>query len=296
MILFPITATRKKSRLINELSEDERLFLNTRQLEGSKPPSDWSAFLSKMQQLDSIVEVCRKGWRNSALLSFALAIIFAIAGSETRILLIAGSLPAALVTIACLVCYLNARSKDIPNAFSDIAAPLATIIGEDVKDGAELHLKLSLSNAETKESLIHTEKLKPFPGKSVKRSVYLAPWFACQARLADGAQLSLTLTDTVRVDKIKKSNGRKTKFKTKRKIKRLVDVSIGWPKGLVELQESSQPKLKQSLKSDEKRDTLRIRKTFITTNDNYFESWTKTEEIYAVVFEAYQNANPRKAS
>ena len=135
-----------------------------------------------------------------------------------------------LLPVSALVWWLTRRA-DLGNQLREFLLPWLALMGDDVKRGRPLHLHLDLRGGTHKAKRVET--LPPYRKEGYLKVVetrFEDPWLVAEAVLADGARLRLRLTDHIRRLKLTKRTPRgKTKFKTKYKIRGLVDVHLKVP-------------------------------------------------------------------
>jgi len=115
----------------------------------------------------------------------------------------------------------------LPRAWALEVVPLVRVLAEDAKAGTPLELRVDLRGPHLPDKVVAAGRL-PDTGRGVRidQTVYLDRWLALGARLNDGTRVSLEITDRVRHRKIRKSNGRKVKWKEKEKVARRIDVEV----------------------------------------------------------------------
>lgn len=170
--------------------------------------------------------------------------------------------------IASGVAWLLTRRADLSNHLRLFIVPLVTLLGDDIKPGGTLHLKMDLRGGTVKDKL--TEKKEPYKRGRYHRiveSVFVDPWLTADTVLSDGSHLHMDLSDGLRQFKKTKRNARgKIKSKTKYKIKGLLDVQLKLPAGryhLGKLPQSNNRQLRLSSKPGDKWIALRARRVVL---------------------------------
>lgn len=114
-----------------------------------------------------------------------------------------------------------------PPAWTFEVAPLLRVLAEDAKAGAPLGLRADLRGSELPEKIVRAGRL-PDTGRRLRidETLYLDRWLTLDGRLDDGTRVSIEVTDRLRHRKIRRSSGGKTKWKTKEKRSRRIDVEV----------------------------------------------------------------------
>lgn len=217
------------------MNPQQRKLLLAKRVEGDYTPDAWLQLLDGPSRFDTHADRLR---RFSGILFF-LSLVPTIIGlldvldllsagrTDFRpLLLIGGGL---MATFGAL--WLVTRKMDLSNRLRRFLLPLISLLGDDLKKGRPLQLKVDLSRCMLKSK--KTGKRGPYdkhPYKNVVETFYQDPWLHWQAVLADGAHLQLDIQENVTVRRgTKKTPRGKHKIKIKKKAKNQVAVRLRLP-------------------------------------------------------------------
>lgn len=134
----------------------------------------------------------------------------------------ADDVPALLASFAT---HDESQRRRLPPPLVDVVVPVVRVLTVDLAPGAAIDLALDLRGPTIKEKTTPrfdvplTVEQQHRRVRKVSRKISTDTWLWAHARLRDKATLELTITDTVRDDKITKT-GASGKTKLKRKIRR----------------------------------------------------------------------------
>ncbi len=204
------------------LSEEQKRFLRRKQLEGDFSPAEWIELLGAPAAYDAHGDSLRRfsGWAAIVALPLAWFGIFA-----PPLGLLALSLPVVFFLLWWIT-----RRKDVIH-LREFVLPLVARVGDDVKNGRTLQMKLDLRGGEQKDKEVETKApYRKGAYHKIVETVYADPWLSLDTVLADGARLRLGVSDQLRKLRGTKRTARgKTKIKTKYKIKQTVDLWLKLP-------------------------------------------------------------------
>jgi len=205
------------------LSPQQKKLLKTKRIEGDYSPDYWLRLLDGLAAFDTGSDRLR----NISGILFFVALVPVGIGTAFLpllpfgLLLMAGSGALWLVT----------RRVDLRNHLRLFVMPLLNLLGDDIKRGRTLKMRLDLRGSTVKDKF--TEKLPTYKQGAyhkVVESHFEDPWLDWEAVLADGAHLQLHMHDSVRQLKRTKRTARgKTKTKTKIKLRSRIEVQIKLP-------------------------------------------------------------------
>lgn len=228
---------------LEKLSEKDKLFLTTKQIEDEKSADDWLNFFNRIKQFDQIGDKTRQknfglGCVAAILLVFGIFVSpilfsfsleagsFAFSGIVSfLIILIFLALLAA--TIFGFVRYKKLKKFDIQvEMLTDKVLPILLILQEEMKPNDLIKLRLDLRGFEIPEKLVSQSNDY---GSGMYRSIvdyyYRDPWIDGTATLGDGTRLIWHIQDLVK--HIKKVKWRKGKRKSKSKHRTFLNFQIG---------------------------------------------------------------------
>jgi hypothetical protein len=190
---------------------------------------------------------------------------------------------------------------DLANEFREVLAPFLAAISADVDPKARVGARLDLSGM-TKDKIISKKKIPPGRYRKIIETVYKDMWCDLAIAAADGSTLMLRIEDiSTSFDRhwTTQSRSGKTKFKHKRKWKKLVVISaavvpdgekLSWDREEVE-QLSDQEKLK--FREKPKGDTCKlVRKFKFSSTGNPPKSGVSTEQIIGMYMQLYSLLKP----
>ncbi len=205
------------------LNKQQKRLLKNKRLEGDYTPEAWIRLLGGLASYDTHGDRLRRFSGKAAIVMLVATFIgFFI----PPLLVISLSLLAVSGGI-----WLITRRADLSNHLRVFVLPLIALLGDDVKPGRTLHLRLDLRGGTIKDK--RTEKKEPYRKGAyhkIVETLYQDDWLSGDTVLSDGSRLQLQLSDSIRELKKTKRNARnKTKTKTKYKIKGLMDVQLKLP-------------------------------------------------------------------
>jgi hypothetical protein len=254
-----------QTRAYSQLSDEQKQLIKTKVLEGERTPDEWLSFFKQIVDFDAGVDSAKKtltiGCVGSGVLFVAGIFLTAIVGPIVLLLALAAGIVLGIIAF-------TGAKVDLPNNFRLFVFPLIAVLREEMEPGQALYLKLDLRGKTLKE------KLDPTPRRSTttkgKESFFKDDWIFGRAPLADGSRLDWNIVDYTRERKItKRSRSGKTKFKTKHKIKTLIDARLALkPEDYLpaSLQSSQDGREKVAFKQGEKRNTVRVRRLIVSTD------------------------------
>jgi hypothetical protein len=244
------------------LSPQQKQLIKAKRVEGDYSPRYWLRLLGGPARFDSGSDRLR---RRSGILAL-LSLVPVGIGLAFPPLLPVGLL---LLTGGGSV-WLITRRMDLSNRLRLFVLPLIDLLGDDVKNGRTLRLRLDLREAMSKDKL--TGRLPPYKRgvyHKVVESHYEDPWLDWQAVLADGAHLQLQVHDSVRHFKRTKRTPRgKIKTKTKTKVRTRFEARLKLPVEryrVRELADDSKLRLQVKARSGEKWLSLHARRQVLGT-------------------------------
>ncbi len=205
------------------LSKQQKRLLKTKRLEGEDTQQAWLSLFGGLARYDTHGDRLR---RLSGIGFFVLLVPAFFSMAYPPLMLISFPLLAASGII-----WLLTRRADLSNHLRLFVLPLITLLGDDMKPGSTLHLKLDLRGGLVKDK--RTEKKAPYKKgvyHKIVETLYLDPWLSGDMVLADGSRLQIHLSDAIReLKKTKRTARGKTKSKKKYKVKGLMDVHLKLP-------------------------------------------------------------------
>ncbi len=206
------------------LNKQQKRLLKSKRLEGDYTPEAWIRLLGGLASYDAHGDRLRRFSGKAAIVMLA-ATFFGILFPP--LLAISVSLLAVSGGI-----WLITRRADLSNHLRVFVFPLVALLGDDVKPGSTLHLRLDLRGGTIKDKL--RDKKEPYEKGAyhkIVETLYQDDWLSGDTVLSDGSRLQLRISDSIRELKKTKRNFRnKTKTKTKYKIKGLLDVQLKLPR------------------------------------------------------------------
>ena len=265
----------KERRLYNSLTPDQKRIIEEKQIEGDYTPGEWLALLRQLAEYDRYGDSVRKVISRTGKISIVAIIVTLFIGIvfETFFLFFI----ALIIGAAALVFYLLKKRSDLPNKLRRFAVPLISILREEMEPAEPLYLRMDFRSGTIKEK--ETAYLGPDETKAryrrpanvlkVKETHYTNAWMEGRARLTGGSILEWQIVDNTRQRNItKRGSSGKTKFKTKYKVKTLIDARLQLPRedyallpggaGLVRGE-------KVATRSGEKRNLIRVRRAIISS-------------------------------
>ena len=127
------------------------------------------------------------------------------------------------------------RKHPLPPRVRDVVVPLVRALSEDVEPDGIIGATIDLRGPEARGKLHPGRQLPAIaPVTRIEEQIAWDPWLVLRVGLRHGAQLDLNVTDTVRIQELRKrSRSGKTKFKTKRKANQRIAVTLKTAKGAV---------------------------------------------------------------
>ncbi|MCI0489058.1 MAG: hypothetical protein L0229_20900 [Blastocatellia bacterium] len=260
----------KERRLYNSLTPDQRRILEEKQIEGNYTPGEWLALLRQLAEYDRHGDAVRKVVKKMGCASGILVVATFIIGIvfETFFLFFI----ALIIGVVALVLYFVKKRSDLPNKLRRFALPLISILREEMEQGVPLYLRMDFRSGTIKEK--ETAYLGPDETKAryrrpsnvlkVKETHYTNAWMEGRARLTGGSILEWQIVDNTRQRKItKKGSSGKTKFKTKYKVKTIIDARLGLPRedyALMPGGPTAHQGEKVATRTGEKRNLIRVRR------------------------------------
>lgn len=265
----------KERRLYNSLTPDQKRIIAEKQIEGNYTPGEWLALLRQLAEYDRHGDAVRKVVKKIGCISGIMIFVTFIIGAMLGLffLFFIALIPAAAV----LVLYIRKKRSDLPNKLRRFAVPLISILREEMEPGEPLHLRMDFRSGTIKEK--ETAYLGPGETKAryrhasnvmkIKETHYVNAWMEGRAQLAGGEILEWQITDNTRQRNItKRGSSGKTKFKTKYKVKTIIDARLQLPRSDYAIMSggpSSNRGEKIATRSGEKRNLIRVRRAIISS-------------------------------
>lgn len=224
--------------LHKQLSEEQKIFVKTRKLEGTHKIKHWVELLDRVAHLDEVVdEKAAKSWPPAAYLliisgigALVLSIILYNTGVTKEgndalhwflIFLGIASLIGAIVQVS--VYSKLVESINMPNNFRLYSMPLLHILSGEAGENARLSLSL---NFDAPLKGIYKTK-----GPRSDADYFEVCWLKAKTTFADGTVVELELADLTRRIVTSRYNARgKLKVKTKYKVTHKMSVELAVPK------------------------------------------------------------------
>jgi hypothetical protein len=219
------------------LNPQQKRLLKAKRVEGDYSPDYWLRLLERLADFDAGTD--RLQWFSGiAFWVFFVPVVIGVVFTANLYndMYDLGIMPLLLLIGILLmagsgVIWLVTRRVDLSNHLRGGVMPLLALLGEDVKVGRTLRMKVDMRGSIVKDKL--TQQLPAYAKGAyhkIVESLYEDPWLEWEAVLADGAHLHLTLHDSVRSLKRTKRNARgKTKVKTKNKLKSRLEARLKLP-------------------------------------------------------------------
>jgi hypothetical protein len=219
------------------LSPQQRRLLKAKRIEGDYSPDYWLRLLDRLAEFDTDTDRLQTFagiafWALFVPVIIATVVTVNIYDPSDGLGILPLLLALGVILMAASgVLWLVTRRVDLSNHLRGAVMPLLALLGEDVKAGRTLRMKLDMRGSIVKDKF--TEKLPAYAKGAyhkIVESLYEDPWLEWEAALADGSHLQLWMQDSVRSMKRTKRTARgKTKIKTKNKVKTRLEVRLKLP-------------------------------------------------------------------
>ena len=296
---------------LNSLSDEDKNFLKTQQVDSVKSAQDWIEFFNNCLDFDKTGDKERKknGW---------LAIISAVPalGSGFIVLSLIGNFSTksgfltffisvfliCLVTVFLAVFFGDRYGKLSPynlvcnEMIRQQVLPILMLLRADSKSSQPIKLRLDLRGFSTADKLVDSDPTyQNSSGYNVTVSRYKDNWMNGETMLTDGTQIVWNALDFYKQTvKIKYKRKGKTKTKKKHKGNGLISMQIGMDRDIYTLP----PRLKDKTESDKittkkegKHDWMEIRQ-----KTDYGEGCFHIKNFADAIAKAYTRATPVKGA
>jgi hypothetical protein len=275
------------------LTAEQKQLLRTKQVEGTRTPSDWLALLTPLGTYDQSADKLRKLGCTAGIVSGILIFVslFLLAPiPPLGVLLLVGSLA---VLVPALIIYQTTSKLDLATDLHKFVLPLLAVLREDVAPGQHVRLALDMRGSTVKEKQVRQSE--PYAAGAYHRVVatfYQDLWLNGEAPLADGSRLSWRLVDRVRkLEKTKRNARGKTKTKTRHKQKTHMVVQLalrGDRYAVAAAPAAAADRLE--ITPGEKRHTVKLHRVIVTDSLTTPES----QQLLELIGAAFSRATPVK--
>lgn len=246
----------KALNLYKSLRPEQKDFLRGKRIRDSRDRAAWIGFISGMVAFDRELDKIRSVLAWTGGLLFLPALAGAIGFSAYW--------PLLLVPLSFALFFIRSRlgGLDLPVSPGAFLIPLLTLLEEETEPETAIALNLDLRGFK------RPDKIMSQSGPNTDRlTFYRDPWVESTFILGDGSRLHWEIVDIVRSRyRLKRGSSGKSKWKTKVKVRRIIDVRLRVKSKVYELDASKAepptPDLKVKLKPGERRGDIRIRKRF----------------------------------
>jgi hypothetical protein len=252
---------------VKMLSAEAQAVVDKKRLSGRLRFSRLRKLLAELRDFDAVTDKLQSRSKGLTCLMIVLVLVLGIVtavlifrateGRGDMITAVLPGLPAAICAVLLVVFAVRWRrfaKADLDNQFRTVLVPFLEAISQDVEPKAKVGARIGMSGL-TKEKIVSKQKIPPGRYRKIIETVYKDPWCNLQVELADGSRMMLRVEDqatSLDLHWTKRSSSGKTKFKHKRKWKKLVVVTaalvpeaekLSWDEADVE-QLAGQEKLK----------------------------------------------------
>jgi len=272
-----------KIESFNALNNEQKNIITKKKISASKTVEEWLLLLEDVALFDEVVNInlSKKNMLKGVFLLFASIILFfpiLIIVNEV----VAVSLP-VITSVYVAYCYVKLKKwvkKDVSNQLGEFVVPFIRLIKDDIKNKTIIDMSLNLQDLDEMKAT-HKDKNKSKGYPKISTEYFQNTWFELHAILADKTHLHIKIIDDVRRLKIrKKIEGRKTKYKTKRKykIRRFISARMSFNSANYDanMELLASKKNKVSISHKEEKSSLKIRSR--EKIDNY-----KAVDVYQVL-------------
>lgn len=209
----------------SSLEPGQKAMIEQKRIAETHTIDEWLALLSSLSTFDKHGDSLRKllGW------TIGLTIIFGFIGAIVAESLIV-AIVALVILVVAIILYRRFRKLDIPNSLRGFILPMLRLLREDMESTTPLTLNCDLTGMDKAKAGPTTELPARPTVMSAKQTIFTDPWISGATTLADGSRLDWEIVDHIRKRDVTKRTPRgKIKMKTKYKIRRQIDVKIGFP-------------------------------------------------------------------
>ncbi|MEW6126394.1 MAG: hypothetical protein AB1757_04960 [Acidobacteriota bacterium] len=278
------------------LTPEQKLFVKERMVEGTTTPDDWLVLFGKVAEYDSLRDSSSKtvGWMGCGGCA-GLVLLFILGVSNVILFPI---FVIALIIFIGVSVILGKHRKDVPNHLRLFVVPLLSVLREEMRRGESLYLRLDLRGGTVADKL-HSNQLSKkgqqlqASGSKIKEEFFQDVWLTGSARLADGTQLQMRVVDRIRKrEEGKRRSSGKYKTKTKHKIKSRLEARLQFKRAKYTFDKTglkAATNEKVNVQSDTGKDTVRLRRTVLSTDLN---RPAKLYDFLDLLAKAYKQVKP----
>jgi hypothetical protein len=268
------------------LNPEQKAFLREKQIHATQKRQTWMDFLAPLCEVDAALDKVRR--------LLIVILVLSLLVSVGCAFMLESPIPLAgliLVPVTLIARY-RIKRWDIPSAPRSYLLPLLALLQEETDANGDVEIKLDLQGYAQKAKWISKEG----PSHNTLET-YLDPWMQAKVALSDGSQLSWEFEDKVlKRHRRKRSSSGKTKWKTKIKVKRFLDVRLRvlnerFP-SLDSQNSDADSDTRIHVKAGEKRSEVRVRREFQPANP---EESPDLKEFMDTIMAAYRRLLPTDA-
>lgn len=231
---------KSRQALFDRLPENGKQVALTKVTQGAMPFNQWIKVLKVLDKLDRECEAGKKSSNKKAAL-FILPALLGIALYFVHPLLVIIPILLVIPGIVFLVRASKFAKYDTDNRLRAFLLPLLAIMKGDVNKKSNVNISINLNKLKSNEFKTKERPLARIGNTIGGRDIfYQQDWLTMSLAFSDGTAIQIRATDLLRVRKMKKrSMSGKTKFKTKKKLKRTFRIAAKFQSDVYQLKEGA---------------------------------------------------------
>ena len=279
--------SEKATTLYKSLTEEQKSFINAKNLKGSHPVGVWLDFFKPIVLMDTLCDKQRKAKKNWLIFFVIITFIsfFFLALGPLGILI---ELALIFTIIVLSVKLIKLKNIDISNQLRLFVFPFLSLMNNDINKKENIELNLEFSNPMDSRFMIkeipNTNRRYP----KVKTKFYKNNWMSAKMKLKDETELDFNINDIIRRrDITKRSRSGKIKSKVKYKVNHVTELKVLFPKEKYLMTEAANRLT--AYKENKKYHILKIKGKNISTD---LDQTITPKELLNLVAQAFKCVKP----